>query len=71
MTEKPERLLRLPEVESRVGMKRSTIYRRIQAGEFPSPRKLAVNVSVWPESEIDQWVKQVLLGATMENGEKP
>ncbi|MEW5993336.1 MAG: AlpA family transcriptional regulator [Candidatus Zixiibacteriota bacterium] len=71
MTEKFERLLRLPEVERRVALKRSTIYRRIKEGSFPKPRKLAVNVSVWPESEIDRWVEQVLQGAAPENGEKP
>jgi len=55
-----DRFMRLPEVVARVGMKRSTIYRRIQAGEFPAPRKLAVNISAWPESAIDAWVAQMM-----------
>jgi predicted DNA-binding transcriptional regulator AlpA len=37
-------------------MKCSTIYRRIKAGEFPQPRKLAVNIAAWPESSINEWI---------------
>lgn len=55
-----DRFIRLPEVEARVGMKRSTIYRRIAKGTFPKPRKLAVNISAWPESAINEWVMQMM-----------
>ncbi len=34
-TDNRERLLRLPDVKSRTGLSRSTIYTYISAGEFP------------------------------------
>lgn len=54
----PERLIRLRVVEARVGIKRSTIYRLIKAGQFPAPIKLGANVVAWRESAINAWVQQ-------------
>lgn len=53
-----ERLIRLPEVISRVGLKKSAIYSRIREGSFPKPRPLAANAVAWPESAIDKWVRE-------------
>lgn len=53
-----ERLIRLPEVEHRVGVKKSAIYKWIKDGKFPAPRKLGTTCSVWPESAIDAWISQ-------------
>jgi len=39
----------------RVRLSRSTIYRQIAAGSFPSPYSLTENRSGWLESEIDEW----------------
>lgn len=50
-------LLRLPEVCRRTGYGRSEIYRRIQAGNFPSPVKLGERASAWPEHEVTAWCK--------------
>lgn len=52
-----ERLIRLPEVITRVGLKKTAIYSRIREGSFPKPRRLAVNCVAWPESAIDKWVE--------------
>lgn len=49
------RFLRLPEVERRVGLRRSSIYERVSRGSFPQPVKLG-SVSVWLEGEIEQWL---------------
>ena len=46
-------LLRLPIVIERTGLKRSSIYERINAGLLPAPIKLSQRVSVWPAHEID------------------
>jgi predicted DNA-binding transcriptional regulator AlpA len=35
--DEPFRFLRLPEVESRVGLKRASIYRKMTEGVFPKP----------------------------------
>ncbi|MGB3723197.1 MAG: AlpA family transcriptional regulator [Pacificimonas sp.] len=50
------RLIRLPEVRRRVGLGRSTIYRRMEDGTFPRPRQLGGNVVAWTEQEIDNWI---------------
>ncbi len=53
------RLLRLPEVMARVGLKRSAIYQRMADGRFPRSRSLGPKCSVWVESEIDEWIRKV------------
>ncbi len=50
-----EKLLPLPEVESRSGFKSSFIYQLIKQGKFPPPVKIG-NASRWRESEIQQWI---------------
>jgi prophage regulatory protein len=54
-----ERLLRLPEVLSRVGVSRATLYRWEAAGKFVPRVKLSGGVSVWPESKVQAWIEQV------------
>jgi prophage regulatory protein len=55
----PARLLRLPEVIARVGLKRSAIYQRMSEGRFPKSRSLGPRCAVWVEAEIDTWVRSV------------
>lgn len=55
----PGRLLRLPEVMARVGLKRSAIYQRMSDGRFPRSRSLGPKCSVWVEAEIHQWICEV------------
>lgn len=54
-----ERLLRLPEVAARSGLGTSTIYRGVEDGWFPRPRRAGVRVSGWLESELDAWLKSL------------
>ena len=56
------RLLRLPEVMARVGMKRSAIYQRMSEGRFPKSRSLGAKCAVWVEKEIDDWIDSVAAG---------
>lgn len=53
-----QKLLRLPAVEDRTGLKRSFIYREIKRGNFPSPIKIGSRASVWPEKVIDKWIDE-------------
>ncbi|WP_298283614.1 AlpA family transcriptional regulator [Novosphingobium sp.] len=55
----PPRLIRLPEVIARVGLRRSAIYQRMSEGRFPKSRSLGPKCTVWVEAEIDEWVRQV------------
>lgn len=51
-----ERLLRITEVQQRVGIARSTIWLWIKQGRFPKGKKLAASVTVWHESEIRAFI---------------
>lgn len=55
---KPEKLLRLPEVESLTGLKKSSIYAGMKAGTFPHCIRLSVRAVAWPESRIATWQAQ-------------
>lgn len=55
----PARLLRLPEVMARVGLRRSAIYQRMSDGRFPKTRSLGPTCAVWVEAEIEAWVHSV------------
>lgn len=54
------RLIRLPEVIARVGIKRSSIYQRMAEGRFPKGRSLGPKSTVWVEAEIDAWIAQIV-----------
>ncbi|MBY8335037.1 AlpA family transcriptional regulator [Qipengyuania pacifica] len=60
----PARLLRLPEVIDRVGLRRSAIYQRMSEGRFPKSRSLGPKCAVWVEAEIDQWISEIAKGGS-------
>ncbi len=52
-------LLRLPIVQARTGLSRSTIYLRISQGSFPKPVLLGGKRAVgFPENEIEEWLNR-------------
>lgn len=50
-----EPLLRRPEVERETALSRATIYRMMERGEFPRPRRIGRRAVAWPASEIEKW----------------
>ena len=60
-----ESLLRLPQVEHRVGLRKSSLYRLIQESKFPAPIKAfpGARASLWLCSEIDVWVAERIRNA--------
>ena len=56
----PERLIRLPEVMARVGLRRTAIYQRMREGRFPRSRSLGPRCTVWVEAEIDAWILEIV-----------
>lgn len=58
-----DRLLRLAEVESMVGAKRSTIYQLMKEGKFPKQITVSRRFAAWPESAVLQWVQDRIAGA--------
>ena len=73
-----KRFIRLPEVLSRTGYGRSTIYRKMEDGSFPrciklggpleDPNAFDCRAIVWIEEEVDQWMESMIeerdLGST-------
>jgi len=53
MTDRIQRMLRLPEVlAARGNISKSTLYADIRAGKFPKPVKIGPRISAWPESDV-------------------
>jgi prophage regulatory protein len=52
----PDRIVRLKTVLARTGLSRSTIYRKIAEGTFPTQIKISVNGTGWHESDINRWI---------------
>ncbi len=57
-TNPPIRFLRLPEVQGRTGLSRSTIYVRLAEGRFPRPVSLGARAVGWIEAEVDGWIRE-------------
>ena len=51
-----ERIIRLKTVLDRTGLSRSTIYRKIAEGTFPSQVKISIHGAGWHESAINRWI---------------
>lgn len=52
----PEKIIRLKTVLARTGLSRSTLYRKIAEGTFPSQLKISIHGAGWHESAINRWV---------------
>lgn len=63
-----DRLLRLPEVESATGLKKSSIYSLVKAKRFPQPVRISARCTAWPESQVLQWVQQKISEASAGGG---
>jgi prophage regulatory protein len=50
------RLVRLPEVIDRSGLSRTSIYRKMDAGEFPMSVQLGSNTVAWLEADLERWI---------------
>lgn len=61
------RLVRLPEVLERLGMRRSWLYREIAAGRAPKPSKVG-RASCWRSDEIDAYIKALIGAQTNSHG---
>jgi prophage regulatory protein len=58
-----EKLLRLPDVEARTGLRRSHLYALAARGEFPKPLKLGDRASAWIEREVSDWINSRIRAA--------
>lgn len=53
---KLDRVLRLPEVLSKIQLSRATLYRYIARQEFPPPIRIGERAVAWRESDIQFWL---------------
>ena len=51
-------VLRIFEVSDRTGLPRSSIYAKIQTGDFPRPIKLGARSVGWLEADINSWLDE-------------
>ena len=51
-----ERLVRMPELISLIGLSRATVYRYIKSGNFPAPMQLSKRCVAWKASSINDWL---------------
>jgi prophage regulatory protein len=54
-TPTPLSLLPIKEVKARVGLSVAMIYRLMQRGTFPRPRKIGTK-SLWRSDEVEAWI---------------
>lgn len=52
-----DRLIRLPEVENLMGVKKSTIYDMLKKGEFIKPIRFSARAVVWSEAAVLQFIQ--------------
>jgi prophage regulatory protein len=56
MSNASDRIIRLKTVLDRTGLSRSTVYRKIAEGTFPSQVRISVHGAGWRESAINRWI---------------
>ncbi|MEG9438510.1 AlpA family transcriptional regulator [Edaphobacter sp. HDX4] len=54
-----KKFLRLPTIIETTGLSRSTIYRKLDDGNFPRPVRLGPKSVAWIESEVQDWMDQL------------
>lgn len=61
-------LVRRPQVEALTGLKRSSMYALMRAGQFPRPIKLSARAVAWPLQAIQQWVEARAVASSSTGG---
>lgn len=57
-----DRILRLPEVEHRTGLSRSTVYTYVRSGKFPRQIHIHRRLTGWSEIAVLTWIQEQLQG---------
>jgi predicted DNA-binding transcriptional regulator AlpA len=65
MTTKSRRSLRLPDVEKKVGVKRTQILEAVERGDFPAPFRVLPGgrAIAWDEGEVDEHLANQMANA--------
>jgi prophage regulatory protein len=52
-----DRIIRIRTVLARTGLSRSTLYRKMSEGTFPSQIRISVHGAGWRESAVNRWIE--------------
>lgn len=52
------RIVRMREVQKKIGLCKASIYNRIARGTFPKPVSLGGRSVGWIESDLDEWISE-------------
>ena len=50
------RIVRTAEVVEATGLSRTTLWRRVRAGDFPTPIKLGAQARGWHAEDVTAWI---------------
>ena len=64
-------ILRLPQVKTRTGLSRSSIYAAIQQKTFPPPIHLGTRSVGWLDSDISDWIESRINASTHNTKHQP
>ena len=64
-----ERILRMRTVLERTGLSRSTLYRKMRDGTFPSQVRISEHCCGWRESAINRWIADPVAYTEAKNAE--
>ena len=54
-----DRLLRRPDVEAVTGLSRSSLYAKMDSGDFPRPVRIGARAVAWRASDIQEWLRNL------------
>ncbi|WP_288935797.1 AlpA family phage regulatory protein [uncultured Sphingomonas sp.] len=57
MSANPDRFLRLNAVLAQTGLRRSTLYRKMANGTFPTNVQLSTRCVGWRASAVEEWMR--------------
>jgi prophage regulatory protein len=63
----PTSIMRRKDVESKTGLKRSTLYELMQRGRFPKPISIGPRAVGWIENEVESWIEEKILESRGKN----
>ena len=52
----PDRMLTVAEVSRVTSLSRTTLYRMVERGQFPAPRRISAARVAWRESVVQAWL---------------
>ena len=57
-----QKILRVADAVQKTGLSRSTIYRLLEAEDFPSPIRLSKRAIGWTEAQLNEWIADRISG---------